>query len=456
MADYYPLLTRAVRNLPQNTPEARQAIFLRARDALERQLRSVTPRLTDADIVRELLSLEDVIKRIDREIDEEEAEAAASLRQTEAAISALPPTPPAETLPSPADEAEPAPKKEADTSGSRLEPRLPIAKRPVLPIREAALEPATSRFAESEPDSATQPVPGTGAVAPSQRVKLPDEAKTDGKRKRLALLAVGGLLAIIVMAMIALVNRERPDRYRAGATAENAQIAAAEAAKREGRLTGEPGPQPPSAPISQPEVAPSRPVTSVPIQAPVNPPPQQQAEAAPLAVASRAYMILESQDRTPTQYEGQAVWSFAPDPASRSPEKALRTALSFASGGIGVDISMARATDASLNASHVVSISFTPRADLAAVRDLSALEWREREGQAGQTLAGTLVPIQENFFMIGLDATPNGRRRNLDLLRSQRWLVFEILLANGRRGAFLVEKGSNGDKAISEALAAWE
>ena len=55
MADYYPLIARAVTALDQSTGEARRAHYERARTALVTQLRGVEPVLSEADITRERL-----------------------------------------------------------------------------------------------------------------------------------------------------------------------------------------------------------------------------------------------------------------------------------------------------------------------------------------------------------------------------------------------------------------
>ena len=51
MADYYPLIGKAVSGLEKSTGEARRALYDRARKALLEQLRSAEPSLTDADTV---------------------------------------------------------------------------------------------------------------------------------------------------------------------------------------------------------------------------------------------------------------------------------------------------------------------------------------------------------------------------------------------------------------------
>ena len=47
MADFYPLLSRAIASLPDNTPEARQSLYERARSVLLSQLRSLDPPLPE-------------------------------------------------------------------------------------------------------------------------------------------------------------------------------------------------------------------------------------------------------------------------------------------------------------------------------------------------------------------------------------------------------------------------
>ena len=50
MADYYPLLAKAVSGLPSSNREQRAAIYERARKALLGQLRNITPAVDEADI----------------------------------------------------------------------------------------------------------------------------------------------------------------------------------------------------------------------------------------------------------------------------------------------------------------------------------------------------------------------------------------------------------------------
>ena len=67
MADYHPLITRAVEGLATNTAEARRSLYERARTALVAQLRGVNPSLSEAEITRERLALEDAIRKVEAE-----------------------------------------------------------------------------------------------------------------------------------------------------------------------------------------------------------------------------------------------------------------------------------------------------------------------------------------------------------------------------------------------------
>ena len=129
MADYFPLISRAVAALPnRGTPEQRHAIYDRARDALGRQLRAAEPPLADTHVERERHQLEEAVLRLEAELAQQAADAYNPLvdppaRSAPAANMRLQAPP---DLPS-----EPP----AQTNGSRR-PRVPFAgEEPVRPRR---------------------------------------------------------------------------------------------------------------------------------------------------------------------------------------------------------------------------------------------------------------------------------------------------------------------------------
>jgi hypothetical protein len=65
MTDYQPLIARAIEGLGKSTGEARRTLYERARSALVTQLRSVEPTLSESEITRERLSLEEAIRKVE-------------------------------------------------------------------------------------------------------------------------------------------------------------------------------------------------------------------------------------------------------------------------------------------------------------------------------------------------------------------------------------------------------
>jgi len=128
MADYYPLLARAVAALPNSTPETRRAIYERAKKALLGQLNAMQPPPPQGAIEREALALDEAVAKIEREL--------AAAAQAAAAASVLPDAPPPAELapaadPGPGDQAvAPAETRRADEPSPREKLR-PAAPRPV-------------------------------------------------------------------------------------------------------------------------------------------------------------------------------------------------------------------------------------------------------------------------------------------------------------------------------------
>src|SRR3978361_2104543 len=71
MADYSPLIARAIAGLDPSAPgESRRALYERARAALIAQLRSVQPPLSETEITRERLSLEEAVRKVEAEAEQ--------------------------------------------------------------------------------------------------------------------------------------------------------------------------------------------------------------------------------------------------------------------------------------------------------------------------------------------------------------------------------------------------
>src|SRR3984885_11696682 len=99
MTDYHPLIARAVEGLQKSTGEARRALYERARTALVTQLRSVDPPLSETEITKERLALEDAIRRVEGE---NARKARTELRETRVAAAPARRSEPAAPRPAPA------------------------------------------------------------------------------------------------------------------------------------------------------------------------------------------------------------------------------------------------------------------------------------------------------------------------------------------------------------------
>ena len=169
MAEYFPLLDRAVSGLPDPTAEARRSIYDRARAALIGQLSRMDPPVPEDDIARESAALDEAIARI------------------EAGFAAPPVTEAAPTIPMAAAEA-PTPPAGPATAGvvpgaphpseaQRSDAPTPDTRAPDPRPRDA--EVAQARRADASPPARpAAPVPGTAppiVPPPSRERPMPGQ-----------------------------------------------------------------------------------------------------------------------------------------------------------------------------------------------------------------------------------------------------------------------------------------
>jgi hypothetical protein len=171
MADYYPLLAKALAALPINsTQNSRQAIYDRARKALIGQLRSMRPPLPEEDIAREDAALDAAIARLENE---RSAAAPAQGAAPPATVAAAPasggaPPKPAVSVPVAGVPQKPPAGPAAPQSGAPR-PMGPNAPAPG-PAGKAPTPPAAPRYAPpSRPPSppAAPPRPRSPVAAPT-------------------------------------------------------------------------------------------------------------------------------------------------------------------------------------------------------------------------------------------------------------------------------------------------
>jgi hypothetical protein len=161
MADYYPLLARAVSGLTDAPQEQRQAIYARARKALLGQLRGVTPPVPEADIERESQTLDEAIARLEGEI----AEAAGAADPVAPPPARPSPVPPSPVPPSPVPPGRPS---------FTPPPMPPAPARPPLVPPPPFLRPAPFQSAPGRP-----PLPAAPSPSPASALFPPAVARDD-------------------------------------------------------------------------------------------------------------------------------------------------------------------------------------------------------------------------------------------------------------------------------------
>lgn len=469
MADYYPLLVRAISGLSQNTGESRKSVYDRARAALLKQLRSVEPPLPEGEILRERQSLEDAIRRVEAEqapepAPETEPDGTPEAPATDAAAEA---DGPARASASPTDAltaaraladkaltlkpTEPtAPKAEKETAGTQAKPG---AETKTAGTETAKAEATESDATESDADmpldeaTVTRPTLGRGRVAERQdraerheRPRLPAERDATARPRGQRTLLMVGLIGILIAGgAYAVVNRET----LFGGTERPAQATA-------------PTPEPDGARQEQPKSA-DRVAQSgaAPAQRPSAPAPRQG------TTAQRAYLFEESAGAGAQglqTYEGTVTWkteTFNAGPGL-PPDVGIRADVQIP-GRLGVTFTLRRNADAALPASHTIEISFALPPDFAygGISNVPGIRMKQTESAQGAPLAGLSVRVNPTYFLVGLSAVPADKDRNLQLLQTRPWIDIPLVYTNNKRAILAFEKGPAGDQAFQDAFSAW-
>lgn len=150
MADFTGVIRRAVDGLANNTPEARQKVYDRARQTIQRQLEAMPNSSSSAIFERQLSSVEDAIKQIEAEYAGGQPAQAEASTPPASTLAASAPTPPVTTSPAPTTPAPVAPV---------IKPAAPEeqAKAPV--VEEPKTEPVSEAPKPVEPAPTPKPEP---------------------------------------------------------------------------------------------------------------------------------------------------------------------------------------------------------------------------------------------------------------------------------------------------------
>jgi hypothetical protein len=179
MADYYPLIARAIAALDASASGGqRREVYERARSALIAQLRGFDPPLSEADITHHRLSLEEAVRKVESEVAQRAREASRTgSRSGDAFRAGTPranptkpgdPPPPARARPPspPPQQRNPRPEQPASSSDLNSQPQPPSPPRPPQPQPSVGMQDPTLPPARDRPVPPRRPDPG--AQPPNQ------------------------------------------------------------------------------------------------------------------------------------------------------------------------------------------------------------------------------------------------------------------------------------------------
>jgi hypothetical protein len=473
MADYYPLVARAVTGLDKNTGENRRALYERARTALVNQLRSLEPALNESDITRERLALEESIRKVEaeasrrarpdagngeeqrpslrdhalRDFRDSVAEAqglgdaaAQANRSARATYDAVPSDVPqvseydrAKSEPyfePPAYHAFEPPHVPQHTheAAEAFEPQQPPQFHDAPQSSEFAHELA-SEFAVRD-DAAWRAAPAApyGDVEDEVTYARPARSYARIVKIVLLLLVIGGIAGGVywqrnaISSMVASLRGSTP----APKPAETAQPAGRP--KIADRIGGDAGANSANAPAA--------------------------------AVAQKVVLYDEDpNDPAGKRYVGSALWrteTVSPGPGL-APELAIRADVEIPERHVRMTWSLRRNTDKALPASHTIEIMFTIGADFpeGGIGNVPGVLMKQSEQARGSPLAGLAVKVTNGYFLIGLSAVDIDVQRNIQLLKERDWFDIPLVYTSGKRAILAIEKGTPGTRAFEEAFRAW-
>jgi class 3 adenylate cyclase len=499
--NYYQLIARTVKGLDKNNAQARNTVYQRARKALVAQLRFNQPALSNADIAKERLVLEEAIRKV-------EAEAARNSR-TETPTESRSPVRPAGATdsgvqaasgprrrnranPSPADVpwASWPTAEVADAREKLLSGQSSLKKQAVKRFRDVDdFGTATAEAANQKRDAYDEEAPQYPAEEPAassrnfephldaedvnsvddenwqerlERAYEPEEeqpralplvrhrarstAPAEEYERTRRPFSYGGLVRLVAV-LIILAGVVGMASRQWSAITEFYQFL---------NQTG----WTPQTPVSRKQ---SKISGRIPQEQGAGQVPRAQVPGAQTTSAVAQQVVLHEEDGKDQQgrrYLGSAIWrtETVSAGAGLAPEIAVLADAEVPERRMTVAWSLRRNTDKALPASHTIEIKFNLPADFpgGGIANVPGILMAEADQVRGSPLSGLAVKMTDGFYVIGLSAVDPDMQLNEQLLKGRSWFYIPIVYTNGGRAILAMEKGPPGDRAFTEAFAAWE
>lgn len=507
MADYYPLIARAVAGLdPNASGESRRALYERARTALISQLRSVEPALSEAEITRERLALEESVRKVEAEAVQRQR---GGVQRPDQPPRAETPRPRPPETPSregrPGDALRDSARAAAARMAARPSSAPPLERVPrnlrVDPPRGPHDQPHDQRQDRTQDSwediarardgrAGTGPRPPAGVhgpVQPGQGTRGFRDVVADANDLGNA-AAQANRAARKTFSKVPSPSPEF-DRLEPGMEQRGAEphdysrpLDDDEAPARSARrfplkalvivgillmLIGGgfwAGPKIIAMMKSKPA---TQTTTTTPaqngnvVQPKITDRVGQPGSSQQLApVAQRAILYEEDpSDPQGKQSVGTVVWRNDQIAASskQKPDTAIRADIEIPDRKMKVTVTILRNTDPAMPAtSHTIEVVFTVPPDFGTtIANVPGIYAKSPDQPRGTPLAATSVKVQDGYFLIGLSNVETDRQRNIQVLKERSSLDIPMVYGNGKRAILSIEKGPPGERVFNDAFAAW-
>ncbi|EKF41936.1 hypothetical protein NA8A_12725 [Nitratireductor indicus C115] len=500
MADFSAVLRKTIDGLRDNTPEARERIYQKARTTIEAKLAAINPPPSAAVFDRQRKSLEDAIASVEADF----APIIKSLPPEDdfdsifAELHSDPVKKPEPAAPAPTPVTPPKPPVKPEAT----EPAKPSSSKPEADLPSFDEEQDTSGDDAQTGGGQDREARNDGGAVPPPRAIRPRQKKSSSKVPAIAAgvlllaaaAAAGGWYYVNMQpstpgnggtevagqpaettgqeqggapsgdaaannngaAQPAAPAQERPRKFTQRLTPDGQEV-------DEGPAGGEPGLGEGTS-VAQ-ATAPS---SNDPATAP-NPAPNGNVQSSAASaggdqavpVGQRAIFYEERTNASQGSADpGSVVWSVVRESPGNDlpPEPVIRAEATVPDKNLQMKLTIRRNADQSLPASHIVEIIFlTPESfEGGGIENVLRVTMKRSEQDTGNPLLGIPAKIADGFFLVALSDSKADEQANLLLMQRQSWIDIPVVYKSGRRALITIEKGIPGDKIFTDVLNAWQ
>lgn len=519
MADYYSILEKTISGLPNNTPEVRNAVYKKARTAIETQLRNMNPVPSEEAINSQLKLLEEAIVLIDSEyavvadplpvLEEEPPQAELPPELVDEPVASEAPASPvvSEPIPAPHEPVTALPETQnivdsVETAIDRVQAEMPtdvgtsetvmatpIAESSVTVPTASADEVASVRVDPATKDILEPLVAADPGNVTQQEFDMPEEKSGGFLGGLVKLLVILGLLGGAGYAV--WKNKDELTSFASNLMSPS-QVAEEETTPEPEPVTTEPEvavtqPEPevvePQAPepvepeiaepvIPEPEVVEPEVVEPEVVEPEVIEPettqevvqeetPSTSQQSGVIPIGEVAYLYEEgSAGSGATRTNAAVTWELKQESlnAGSPPESVIVGKMDIPEKNVSIDIVLKRNIDAAVSASHMIEMQFNlpPNFQGKSVESIARFVMKATEEAPGEPLAAVPVKVSEGNFLIALDNLQQAVTLNTQLLQNSSWIDVPIVYGTGKRALLTLEKGGTGTRVFTEAFKDWQ